>query len=260
MKSSFTLLLLIIVGVLASSCGSQDPIKASCDSQPVSHEIFDELLKKHVSNSGEVNYKGFIADSVKFNEYFQLLETNHPLRKWTDNERLAYWINAYNAYTIRLIYRNYPVESIKELGGSIYKVNTSWDIKFINICGEIYDINNIEHQKIRGQFAEPRIHFAVNCASVSCPKLLNEAFIAGKLDEQLDRVAKEFINNTAKNRISSEKASLSKIFKWYSGDFEQGKESALGFINKYANTKLTEQTEIEFMDYNWNLNDVGSAE
>ncbi len=256
MKSLKIIFFFLLGIIVISGCKNGDPLKASCDSSPVNHELFDELLSKHVSANGVVNYKGFIADSVLFNQYVHLLENNHPTRKWADNERLAFWINAYNAFTIRLIIRNYPVTSIKDLGGFIYKVNTSWDIKFINICDEIYDINNIEHQKIRDQFKEPRIHFAVNCASVSCPKILNEAFTAERIDEQLDKVAREFINNIKKNKISSEKAEISKIFNWYSGDFKVGGKSVTDFINQYADVKITESTKISYMDYDWRLNEI----
>lgn len=256
MKSLISVFFVLALTTLVFSCSSRDPLSISCDSTPIKHDIFNELLSNHVRESGEVNYKGFIADSAQFNEYFELLENNHPTRKWSDNERLAYWINTYNAYTIKLIIQNYPVKSIKDLGGSIYKVNTAWDIKLINICNELYDLNNIEHQKIRDQFNEPRIHFAVNCASVSCPKLFNEAFYPERLEEQLDQVTKEFIKSKKKNFITTEKASLSKIFNWYSGDFKVDKKSVIDFINLYSEVKITSDTEVNYMDYDWNLNEV----
>jgi len=256
MKFLIPIFFILAIATLVLSCSSRDPLHASCDSSPISHNIFNELLSNYVSEVGEVNYKGFIADSVRFNEYFALLENNHPTMKWSKNERLAFWINTYNAYTIRLIIRNYPVKSIKDLGGSIYKVNTAWDIKLINICEEIYDINNIEHQKIRDQFDEPRIHFAINCASVSCPKLFNEAFYPERLEEQLEQVTREFVNDEKKNLITAEKATISKIFSWYSGDFKLGNESVSDFINKYSEVKLNSDSDVDYMDYDWSLNDV----
>jgi hypothetical protein len=258
MKFLIPIFLILLISILEISCRSRDPLLYGThyDSSPISHDIFNNLLAKHVSDSGNVNYKGFIADSVRFNKYFELLENNHPNRKWSKNERLAFWINTYNAYTIRLVITNYPVKSIKDIGGSIYKVNTAWDIKLIKIGDEIYDLNNIEHQKIRGQFDEPRIHFAINCASVSCPKLLNEAFYPERLEEQLEQVTSEFVNDKKKNLITSEKATLSKIFSWYRGDFKLENESVTDFINKYSEVKLNSNIDVDYMDYDWNLNDV----
>ena len=125
----------VLLVILICSCSSRVKLSEDCNSQAPEHQIFNELLNKHVSSLGEVDYKGFIQDSLMFNKYVVLLENNHPTQKWTDNERLAYWINAYNAFTVQFIMRNYPVSSIKELGGSIYQVNTPWDNNFITICG-----------------------------------------------------------------------------------------------------------------------------
>jgi len=255
MRISNTLLCFIML-VFISSCSIFSSTKVTCKSEKVDHTPFNLLLSKHVTPDGVVDYKGFIADSVQFNSYITTLEKNHPLDEWTDNEELAYWINAYNAFTIRLIIRNYPVNSIKDLGGSIYKINTPWDIKFIQICNQTYELNNIESQKIRGQFDEPRIHFAVNCASVSCPKILNEAFMPETLNAQLDKAASEFINNSKKNELTSSSAKLSKIFSWYSGDFKSSGLSVIEYINQYSDVKLNNDADISYMDYNWNLNEV----
>ena len=150
---------------------------------------------------------------------------------------------------------NYPVESIKEIGGSIYKVNTAWDIKFIHIGDQTYDLNNIEHGIIRKDFDEPRIHFAVNCASVSCPRLRNEAYTGENLDNQLDDQARTFINNPEKNKIETNKAELSKIFLWFKGDFNKGKSNVISFINTYSVKKINKKTKISYQSYNWNLNE-----
>jgi hypothetical protein len=189
------------------------------------------------------------------NDYLAVLSANHPQPSWDKNDQLAFWINAYNAFTVKLIVKNYPVKSIKELGGAIYKVNTPWDIKFITIGDQVYDLNNIEHGIIRKDFAEPRIHFAVNCASVSCPPLRNEAYVGSKLDAQLNDQATKFINDGKNNIITNKEASLSKLFTWFQGDFEVYGASVRDFINKYAKTKITKKTKISFLDYDWNLNE-----
>ena len=222
----------------------------------VSHKQWDQLVKKHVSEIGNVNYKGIIQDKEHLTSYITLLSNNPPKSSWTKDETLAYWINAYNAFTVQLIIKHYPVESIKDLGGSIYKVNTSWDIKFIKIGYEELDLNNIEHQKIRGQFKEPRIHFAVNCASVSCPRLRFEAYTAEKLDAQLTDQTKYFLSFKIKNDLSDpSQPKLSKLFSWYSGDFKLEGQTVIDFINKYASVKIPENANVDYLDYNWNLNE-----
>ncbi len=222
----------------------------------ISHKQWDELVKQHVSADGTVNYKGFLSDKEHLDSYLTLLSNNPPKNSWNKDEVLAFWINAYNAYTVKLIVKHYPVKSIKDLGGSIYKVNTSWDIKFITIGEEELDLNNIEHQKIRGQFEEPRIHFAVNCASISCPKLRNEAFVASKLDAQLTDQTKSFLRNKIKNDLSDpNNPKISKLFNWYSGDFKVEGKSVFDFINEYAPVQVPNDADVDYLDYNWKLNE-----
>lgn len=225
------------------------------NSKPFPHDAFDTLLKKHVDINGWVDYEGFIVDSVQFNKYLALLSANHPNEKnWSEAERLAYWINAYNAFTIQLIIDNYPIASIKDIKNGIPFVSTVWDITFIKIEDIEYDLNNIEHNIIRQKFDEPRIHAAVICASRSCPQLRNEAFTAERLEEQLEDEMRRFVNEPTRNKImSADKAELSKIFSWYKGDFTK-KSSLIDFINKFSENKLNADAEISFMDYAWELN------
>jgi hypothetical protein len=175
-------------------------------------------------------------------------------KNWSANEQKAYWINAYNAFTVSLIVSKYPVKSIKDIGGKIYKVNTPWDIKFITIGGKKYDLNNIEHGILRKKYDDPRIHFALVCAAISCPRLRNEAYTAAKLDAQLEAAGKDFLNDTAKNNIRADQADLSKYFTWYQGDFTK-KGSLVEFINKYSQIKIDNNTKINYLDYNWSLNE-----
>lgn len=219
-----------------------------------SHDAFDKLLKKNVMEDGRVNYKGFIKDSVAFNKYLATLSNHPPNKTWTANEDKAFWINVYNAFTIKLIIDNYPVKSIKDLGGSIYKINTSWDIQFIKIGNETFDLNNVEHAKLRRVYNDPRIHFAVVCASKSCPKLISEAYVASRLDAQLDQAGRDFLKNTFRNNITSDKAAISSIFKWYKGDFTEN-GTLIEFLNKYAPVKIKANAEISYLDYDWSLND-----
>lgn len=245
----------IIVVFLISSCSVKE---YQSSSRPITHEIWDSLLQKHVTEDGQVNYKGIIKDSLKFNSYLSLLKNHHPNSKnWTKEEQLAYWINAYNAFTVQLIVDNYPVKSIKDIKKGIPFINTVWDIKFIHIEGATYDLNNIEHGIIRKNFDEPRIHFAVNCASISCPRLRNEAFKADQLESQLADNARYFLANPVKNNFENkEELKLSKILKWYSGDFSGKKYGGVsGFIKQYG-PPHSEGADIDYLDYDWNLNDV----
>ncbi len=242
---------LFFTAILAVSCKVS---KYNSDSQPVTHALWDTLLQEHVNDAGWVDYEGLLKDSVKMNKYLDLLSNHHPNDKnWTENERKAYWINAYNAFTVKLIMDYYPVASIKDIKNGIPFVNTVWDIKFIEIEGQKYDLNNIEHGIIRPRFKDPRVHFAVNCASVSCPKLQNRAYTADKIDEQLDEAAREFLADESRNKLSKDKVELSKLFTWYKGDFTEN-TSVIGFINQYAPIKINENANITYLDYDWNLN------
>lgn len=225
----------------------------------VTHNGFDQLLQKYVDDQGMVNYKGLKADRSKLKSYLSILENNAPQKSWTRDQKLTYWINAYNAYTLDLILEHYPVKSIKEIGSTIKIpfVSTAWDVKFIKIDGEEYDLNKIEHGIIRKEFNEPRIHFALVCAAVSCPKLQNRAYTPEKLDEQLTKAAKEFLSTPSKNEFkNSERATLSKLFSptWYGGDFKKD-GTLIEYINRYAPTQLSKNAKLDWMDYNWDLNE-----
>lgn len=247
----------LFVGLAIVACSAAVTERETVDNPP-SHEIWNELTKKHVKANGMVDYKGFLADKVKLQQYLDLLSDNAPDKsKWSREEQLAYWINAYNAFTIKLIIDNYPVESIRDLHPTlkIPGVNTVWHKKFFKIGGEEASLDQIEHDILRKEFEEPRIHFAINCASFSCPPLRNEAFVADKLEKQLEEMATQFINDEQRNRIAANEAEVSKIFSWFTKDFTK-KGSLRAFLNKYSKVKLKEDADIDFMDYDWSLNDV----
>jgi hypothetical protein len=221
----------------------------------VSHAPLTTLLKKHVASSGQVNYKGFIRDSLQLIQYLKQLSDNPPQDSWSREDQLAYWINAYNAFTIQLIIRNYPLKSIKDITSKKKTpfVNTPWDIKFIRIGKERFHLNNIEHDILRGKLKEPRIHFALVCASVSCPKLLNEAYTGNRINLQLDEQTRNFINDESRNKISTDAASLSQIFNWFRADFTRN-GTLTQFLNRYTSTKINSNAKISFLPYSWNLN------
>lgn len=224
---------------------------------PPSHAIWDQLVKAHVKSDGMVDYKGFIKDKAKLEQYTKLLSENAPDRKtWTKNQQMAYWINAYNAFTVKLIVDNYPVKSIRDLGPAlkIPLLKDVWHYKFFKIGGVESSLDEIEHSILRKEFDEPRIHFAINCASVSCPPILNEAFTADKLELQLTKVATAFINDPTRNKITPDKAQISSIFSWFKGDFTKN-GSLIDFLNLYSKVKLKPSASISYLDYDWNLNE-----
>ena len=235
-----------------TACNSVKDIQST--SQPVSHVLWDALVKTHVSEAGVVNYEGFVQDKAKLQNYLDLISKAHPNEtNWTRNEQLAYWLNAYNAFTVKLIVDDYPINSIKDVKKGIPFINTVWDIKFIKIEEAKYDLNNIEHGIIRPKFKDPRIHFAANCAAISCPRLRNEAYTAANLDSQLDDQARYFLRNLGKNNITTEKVKLSKILKWYGGDFDEY-GGVRKFVNDYGPHKFPNSVDIEYLDYLWPLN------
>lgn len=246
-------ILFIVLLFSIQSCTAVNTPTSTAD--PISHEIWNGLLKKHVDAKGFVNYAGFEKDQAQLRKYLTLIEKNAPAKSWSKDEELAYWINAYNAFTIQLILDNADqnITSIKDIGSKIKIpfVNTPWDVKFINIGGQKMDLNNIEHGIIRKKFNEPRIHFALVCAAVSCPPLRNEAFVASRLDKQLQDQGVKFLNDASKNKITANSAKITKLLDWYGGDFKKSKQE---IINDYSKTKVNKDASISYMDYNWALN------
>ena len=222
----------------------------------VSHDLFTEILQQYVNEDGWVDYRGLGENRKKLDDYLSILKRNHPEENWDREMKLAYWINAYNAFTLHLILEKYPIESIKDIGSwiQIPFVNTPWDIKFIEIEDNVYDLNNIEHDILRKDFDEPRIHFAIVCASYSCPRLNRTAYTAERIEQQLEAAAYDFLNDPRKNKLSTTAPQISKIFSWFGGDFKKG-SSLIEFVNRYADMQIDKDADISYLDYNWALND-----
>ena len=210
------------------------------------HDIWDDLLKEYVSPSGKVDYHGLKRVEGKLDSYLEVLANNHVQSNWRANKKMAYWINVYNAYTVKLILDNYPTSSIMNINKG-----KAWDLKWIKLGDKTYTLNDIEHKILRPQFKDARIHFAVNCAAVSCPPLYNGAWTVDNIEGLLESQTKSFINNAAFNKIESNRLVLSKIFDWYKEDFDD----IQAFINRYTTVEVDPKAKLSFMDYNWNLND-----
>lgn len=224
---------------------------------PVDHTIWDNLTKAHVSD-GYVKYAAMKKDEAKLDEYLAMLSSTPPTDEWSRDQKLAYWINAYNAFTVKLILNNSDKKlgSIKDLEKkpNIPFVNTPWDIKFFEIDGKKMDLNKIEHGTVRKDFEEPRIHFVLVCAAKSCPPLMSGAFYPEILNQQLEDRTSSFLNNPAMNKFDGNSAQVTPLLDWYKKDFKKGKNTVAGFISEHSKHQLNEDAEITFMDYDWSLN------
>jgi len=210
--------------------------------------IFNNLLQEHVTKDGIVDYKNF--DNQKLKKYITYLEDTSPDISWSDNKQKAFWINAYNAYTIQIILEHYPLKSIiniKEKG------KTAWKIPFAKVGGTTYTLDHIEHEILRKTLFDPRIHVGVNCASGSCPKLGNVAFTEENIEATLAQLMKDFINDANRNKVSKKKVQISSIFNWFQEDFTK-KSTVIDYLNKYSETKINSNAKISYLKYDWSLN------
>jgi len=211
------------------------------------HNTFNELLKDNVSDNGDTNYTGFIKQKSIFKSYLTKLSENQPKEDWSKEDKLAYWMNTYNAFTIKLIIDNYPTKSIKD-------IKNAWDSRFFKLGDKWYNLSDIEHKILR-KMNDPRIHFGINCASYSCPPLLNRAFTASNVNTELDNLARQFINNKQHNTISENSIQLSKIFQWYAKDFKTD-GSLIDYLNNYSDITISPSAKKSFKKYDWSLNEA----
>ena len=240
------------------------------------HSVWNELLQDYVQminhgQASQVDYSGFLQKRAVMRTYLSQLSAvkANKFSTWSKPEQLAFLINAYNAYTVDLILSRYPkLDSIKDLGSLL---QSPWKKSFVPLFGKMLSLDDIEHGMIRkpGDYNEPRIHFAVNCASIGCPGLLNEAYIGSKLEAQLETVTRAFLADRSRNRynVTTGRLEVSKIFDWYREDFERGWKDWRKldqFFAHYAD-RLTDTpeakafviaggTKIRFLDYDWALN------
>tara|TARA_B110000285_G_C14996039_1_gene548861 strand:- start:127 stop:1017 length:891 start_codon:yes stop_codon:yes gene_type:complete len=210
---------------------------------------YNSFLTDHVASSGKVSYSKIKQNISQLEHILTFIEINSPEDNWSKNQKLSYWINSYNAYTLYFVAKQFPVNSIID-------INTKpWDVKFIPSQNGLISLNDIEHKKIRAKFNEPRIHFSLNCASQSCPQLLNRAFKAGTLNNQLENQTHNFLNDSSRNNFSdSSNIKISSLFDWYKDDFSKNGQNVISFIQKYI-SPISSDAKIQFMEYSWDLND-----
>ena len=220
-----------------------------------SHARFTRVLKARVKD-GWVDYAGLRKDRTDLAGYLKTLESvkKRDFHAWTNPQKIAFWINAYNAYTLKLIIDHRPVKSIKDLGGFFTSVFGKDFIPLHNLFDEEVDLNTLEHDTLRKKFDEPRIHFALVCASKSCPQLRPEAYRAEILDAQLDDQARIFLNDRTKNRYDAATRTLylSKIFDWFDGDFEKANGTVRDYVAPYL--EIPKNARIRHLPYDWSLN------
>jgi len=238
------------------------------------HSQWDGLLKSHVVELGEghatqIDYDGMLREREPLGIYLEQVSqvSRQTFEDWSKTVQLAFLINVYNAATVELILTEYPrLDSIKDLG-SLFR--SPFSRKFISLFGESVSLDHIEHELIRGPngYDDPRIHFAVNCASIGCPALRGEVYSGTNLDQQLEEATAMFLADSTRNRIEGNIVRVSKIFDWYEEDFEQGwrgTETVSEFVALYADTlglnaDITtrlrgNEFRIRYLRYDWNLN------
>jgi Protein of unknown function, DUF547 len=239
------------------------------------YAAWDGLVKKHVkwlpdNKQSRVDYAAFAKDRAELKKVLDALSAvpKAEFDAWPKDQRMAFLINAYNAFTVEVILTKYPdLKSIKELGSFN---RGPWKNEFFTLLGEKHHLDWIEHEQLRPLYGDPRVHAAVNCASIGCPALRNEAFTAAKLDAQLEDGMMRFLGDRTRNRVADGKLQVNAIFKWFKEDFEKGQK---GFSKvedvfaKYA-TQLSDKPEeqaavkakslpISHLDYDWSLNVIG---
>jgi len=220
------------------------------------HKTWDTMLQKYVKN-GQVNYKGFARDVKQLDGYLEKLDKT-DVSTFSREEKLAFWINAYNAYTVKLILNHYPVKSIR-------KISRPWKQRIWKAAGKTLSLDDMEHKILRKELKEPRIHFAIVCASIGCPDLQGFAFTGDHVNKQLDRAATQFFASRKHFYFETDekkvKIFISKIFSWFGEDFGDNKEQKVNFILRFLEKpdaekiKKAASIKIKYLGYDWNLNE-----
>ncbi len=245
------------------SLGSNVPDAQRIPAEKIDHSTWDSLLKKYVDAHGMVNYQAWkdnASDKQLLEQYLTQLSSAAFTGQTRTSTKLAFWINAYNAVTVEGILREYPTSSIRNHTAKLFGYNIWKDLQLI-VEGKPYSLDQMEHEVLR-KMKEPRIHFAIVCASIGCPRLLDEAYVPAKIDEQLTVNAQAFFADPTKFRFDANRnsVSLSPILEWFGEDFGDSSAEQLQRIAPYvpaaARSFVSRGTvSIEYLDYDWGLND-----
>lgn len=229
----------------------------------VDHSAWQRLLERYVSASSDgINRFGYArvtgADKAALRSYLGDMQRVN-VAALSANEQRAFWINLYNALTIDVVLGSYPVKSIREIGGGLF-VSGPWKKEYVAVEGRKLSLDNIEHDILRKAWPDPRVHYAVNCASISCPNLLTEAFTGAKLERLLNQGARDYVNHPRGAWVEKGRLTLSQIYSWYRRDFGSSDREVIAHIARYAEPKLkallADIKTIAGYDYDWSLNEA----
>ncbi len=215
------------------------------------HSVWNDLLMMNVNGYGKVDYKSIRKEQGKLSKYLIELKNHAPAEDWSKEETMAYYINLYNAYTVKFILTKYPVVSVKDVR---FSGKDLWAIKLVKVGNNVFNLNHIENSILR-KMKDPRIHFAINSGANSCPRLMAGAFTEKNLEASLERLTSKFINDVYFNEISPKKVKISKLFELHYQDFITNKQTLIDYINKYSKTKINANAKLAFKPYNWRLNE-----
>jgi len=233
------------------------------NTQPIDHSIWDGLLKKYISADGK-GLNRFAYGKVSSEDNKALNDYIGAMSKIEISDRarpvqFAYWVNMYNALTIKVILDNYPVKSIRDIDTSGIFANGPWGAELVTIEEEILTLDDIEHAILRPIWKDPRIHYAVNCASIGCPNLGTDAFTAANTEKLLEDGAKAYINNPRGFEIKNGELEVSSIYKWFAYDFGNSEKGVIKHLKKYASpenvAELEKVQKISDTHYDWSLNE-----
>jgi hypothetical protein len=269
-KHSRPLILLWLLAALpaqAALFGPGDPIRTfapdgEAGGLEIDHGPWDRFLDRHLvtdhpSGVNRIRYGAIDAGArAELQDYLDALQGLDP-REASRDAQMAYWINLYNALTVALVVDHMPIDSIRDIGSGLFETGP-WKRPLANVAGRELSLDDIEHRILRPLFPDPRIHFAVNCASVGCPDLAAEAFTADNLEQQLDAATRAYIDHPRGAHLDDGVLHLSSIFDWYREDFPSGRDALLDWLAGYARPELARQLcslqgPIEH-DYDWGLN------
>ncbi len=213
---------------------------------------YDRFLKKEVRD-GKINYAGIKKDPHELEAFIQKVErlTEDELKGFPSSQAIAFWINVYNAFTVKLILEHYPVKSIRD-------IESPWKRKFIKTAGRTLSLDEIENEILRSKFNEPRIHFALVCAAQSCPELRPFAYRADQLEKQLEESGSLFIRDTTRNKVIPDHENrifLSQVFEWYGQDFRKSGKTLLDYLQKLGKIQFERSPQIGYLSYSWELNE-----
>ncbi|MEA2558870.1 MAG: hypothetical protein QOH06_374 [Acidobacteriota bacterium] len=233
-------------------------ITASASAAEPDYRLWQELLSKHYDPAKGMNYKGLKADKAALDRLRQQMAAV-DVASLSRPEQLAYWINLYNISTVNVVAEKYPVESIRDISTDpVVRLNV-FKKPNVKVKGGTMSLNDVENDKIRAGFKDPRIHFAINCAAESCPPIRPEPFVGARIDQQLDDQARKFLNGPKGVRVEQDALHATKIMDWFKDDFEQWGGGTLPFLKKYLSPdkakRIGGKIEIEYDDYSWKLND-----